>query len=67
MEIAPDKVGLDLGKVLGIEALGVAVSEDLNPALFQNPADATIHSTASSLKEVFSQLSELIQAGNGCE
>jgi len=64
VDIAPDKVGKDLGEVLGLgRKLGVRVTGDA-PALFRKVrADVVSHTTGSFLKDVYEQLESAAKAG----
>lgn len=60
----PEKVGRDLGEVIGLgEKLGVAVEADPQDLLSRTGKVAVIHATGSSLKMVLPQLTELLKAG----
>jgi len=61
---APDKVGKDLGEVLGTEKpLGVTISDDATKVLSEAKADVAVHATSSFLKDVLPQLKELVKHG----
>ncbi len=64
IDIAPDKVGKDLGEVLGLrKKLGVRVTDDA-PALFRKvKADVVAHTTRSFFKDVYEQLEMAAKAG----
>lgn len=62
VDIDPNKVGQDLGSVIGLERpLGILVSPKVT-ALKGVVAQVAIHSTGSNLEEVYPQLEELIKA-----
>ncbi|MEM3536542.1 MAG: hypothetical protein QXF44_02070 [Candidatus Bathyarchaeia archaeon] len=64
VDIAKDKVGKDLGEVLGIEKkLGVKISNDVDALLSKVKADIAIHTTSSYLKDTFPQIASLIKNG----
>jgi len=57
------KVGKDLGEAAGLgRNLGLTVSYDAEPLLKDVYADVVVHSTSSSLTEVFPQLMSLVSA-----
>jgi hypothetical protein len=59
VDIDPNKIGKDLGEVIGLgRALGVVVTADL-----QGRPDVVCHSTGSRLRDVAGQLHELLARG----
>ena len=64
VDIARDKVGKDLGDVLGInKRLGVIVSRDPKAVLSKACPDIVIHATSSYLKDVYPQIAPLAKYG----
>ena len=64
VDIAPDKVGRDLGMVIGLEEnLGIPVAKTLSEALSAAPADVVVHSTSSYFDLFFGQIAEILEAG----
>ena len=64
IDIDPDKVGRDLGEVIGLDRrLGVTVSDDAAAVLAQARPDVVFLTTGSSLKKIFGQLTEIVKAG----
>jgi len=64
IDVAKDKVGKDLGEVLGIDKrLKVIVSDDVDAVLPNVKADIVVHATSSFLKDVYPQLEEVIAHG----
>jgi 4-hydroxy-tetrahydrodipicolinate reductase len=62
VDIAKDKVGKDLGQVLGLDKrLGIKVSKDANSALSKTKADVAIHTTSSYLKDTYPQIASIIK------
>jgi len=62
----PEKVGQDLGEVLGLgKKIGVTVSSESDPAAAWRGKDADIllHSTCSTTKDAFPQIKKAIEAG----
>jgi len=62
IDIAPDKVGRDLGDVVGTSPLGVIVSDRADEVLARK-ADVVVHSTSSYFEHVFDQLLACVRAG----
>ncbi|MDR5683095.1 MAG: dihydrodipicolinate reductase [Armatimonadota bacterium] len=60
VDVAPEKVGRDLGELLGREAVGIPVVPNVREAL---EADVVVHATQSHLHQVESQLLEIFAAG----
>lgn len=64
VDIDKNKVGHDLGEIMGIEArLGVTITNDVDALFAKVKADVVFHQTSSSLKTVASQLSKLLGFG----
>jgi hypothetical protein len=64
IDIAKDKVGRDLGEVLGInKKLGIEISADADALLSKVEADVAIHTTTSFLKDTFPQIASIIKHG----
>jgi hypothetical protein len=64
VDIAQNKVGKDLGEVLGVgRKLGIKVSADADTLLSQVKADIAIHATSSFLKDTFPQIASIIKHG----
>jgi len=62
IDIAKDKVGKDLGEVLGIKKkLGLKIAGDAEAALSEVRADVAIHTTTSFLKDTYPQIASLIK------
>lgn len=62
IDVAKDKVGKDLGEVLGLERkLGIKVSEDVDSVLSKVKADVAIHATSSYLKDTYPQIASIIK------
>src|ERR1043165_896547 len=60
VDVDPQKIGKDVGEVIGLDReVGVRVTADL-----QTKADVVCHSTGSRLRDVASQLKDLL--GRGC-
>ncbi len=64
VDIDPNKVGKDLGRVLGLrKKLGIRVTDDA-PALFRKEkVDIVTHTTSSFFREVYEQLESAARAG----
>jgi len=64
IDVAEEKVGKDLGEVLGIgKRLGVAVSNDPDAVLSRVKADIMVHATTSFLKQVYPQIAKALEHG----
>jgi hypothetical protein len=64
IDVAKDKVGKDLGEVLGLERnTGVKISDDLDSALSKSTADIAIHATSSFLKDTYPQIASILEHG----
>jgi len=64
VDVAPDKVGADLGEVIGLEqGLGIAVAGDIAAVLSEAEADVAIQATGSYLPDVYPQLLPLLESG----
>jgi 4-hydroxy-tetrahydrodipicolinate reductase len=64
IDVAKEKIGKDLGEVLGIgKRLGVAVSDDSDAVLSKVNANIVIHSTTSFLKQVYPQITKIVEYG----
>jgi len=62
IDIAKDKVGKDLGEVLGIgRRLGVVVSNDPEAVFCKACAEVVVHATSSYLKDVYPQIAPLAE------
>jgi 4-hydroxy-tetrahydrodipicolinate reductase len=63
IDIDPQKVGRDLGELVGGPPAGVVVSGDARAALAALRPDVVLHATSSSLRRVASQLAEAAEVG----
>jgi hypothetical protein len=64
IDIAEDKVGKDLGEVLGLNRkLGVKVSDNFDSILSKAKADIAVHATSSFLKDTYPQISSIVKHG----
>jgi len=64
IDVAEEKVGKDLGEVLGVgKRLGIVVSNDPDAVLSSVKADIMVHSTASFLRQVYSQIAKALEQG----
>jgi 4-hydroxy-tetrahydrodipicolinate reductase len=62
IDIDPEKVGRDVGLLLGRDALGVTVTADPAEALARGP-QAVLHSTQSHIPQVLPQIIDCLEAG----
>ncbi|HEU5422404.1 MAG TPA: hypothetical protein VFU72_02590 [Nitrolancea sp.] len=64
VDIDPNKVGKDLGQVVGLgRDVGVTVSSDAGQVFQAANADVVLHTTGSSLRQVMPQLDGILKAG----
>jgi len=63
IDIDPEKVGKDLGEILGRGKLGVTVSDDAGAVLKQAAGGCALHTTSSFMKAVADQLELCIANG----
>ncbi|NIO37631.1 hypothetical protein GTO27_08000 [Candidatus Bathyarchaeota archaeon] len=64
IDIANNKVGRDLGEVLGLNrGLGRKISPDLDSVLSKTHADIAVHTTASFLRDTYSQITSIVKHG----
>ena len=64
IDIAKDKVGRDLGEVIGVKKrLGVVVSDDADAVLSRAKADVMLHATSSFLRQVYPQIAKALEHG----
>lgn len=62
IDVAEDKVGKDLGFILGLnEKIGVVVSEDVTSVFSKVKADVAIHMTTSNFKDTYPQIASLLK------
>ncbi|MEM0964149.1 MAG: dihydrodipicolinate reductase, partial [Bacteroidota bacterium] len=63
LDLDPDRVGRDLGEVLGRDALGIPIRDDAAAALAELAPDVVLHTTVSFLDRIEGQLMDCISAG----
>jgi hypothetical protein len=64
IDVAEDKVGKDLGEVIGTDKrLGITVSDDTAVVLDKTKPDIAVHTTTSFMEKVYPQLAEIIKHG----
>jgi 4-hydroxy-tetrahydrodipicolinate reductase len=64
VDVAKDKVGRDLGEVLGLsKKIGMKISSDIDALLSETKADIAIHATSSYLKDAYPQIASIIKHG----
>src|SRR5512136_2335420 len=60
IDVAPDKIGKDLGEVLDLgKKLDIFVSDDVDSVMRKACADVVIHATSSYLKDVYPQIAPI--------
>ena len=64
VDVAKDKVGKDLGEVLGLNRkIGVTISSDVNAVFSKTKPDIAIHATSSYLRDTYPQIVSIIKHG----
>jgi len=64
IDVAKDKVGKDLGDILGMnKRLGITVSDDTDAVLSKTKPDIAIHTTTSFMEKVYPQIAEIVKHG----
>ena len=63
LDLDPDRVGKDVGEVLGADAVGAVVRDDAEAALAEWRPDVVLHTTLSFLDRIEGQLMTCIRAG----
>jgi len=64
VDIAEDKLGKDLGEVLGLnKKLGVKISKTADSALSKIKADIAVHATSSYLEDTYPQIASIVKKG----
>jgi len=63
IDIDPNKVGKDLGELLGRQPIGVVVSDDVDDVLSSTKPDIIVHSTMSYLKDTYPQFEGILKHG----
>ena len=63
LDLDPDRVGRDVGELLGGDASGVTVRDDAETALAELRPDVVLHTTISFLDQIEGQLMTCIEAG----
>ena len=62
VDTAKDKVGKDLGEVLGLKRkLGIRVTNDSNTLFKQTKPDIVVHATSSFLKDTYQQIANIVK------
>jgi len=63
IDIDPNKVGKDLGELLGRQPIGVVVSDDVDEVLSSTKPDIVVHATMSYLKDTYPQFEGILKHG----
>ncbi|MBS7636318.1 hypothetical protein KEJ37_03080 [Candidatus Bathyarchaeota archaeon] len=64
IDVAKDKLGKDLGEVLGLnKKLGITVSSDVDATISKTKPNIVIHATSSYLKDTFPQIVSIVKHG----
>jgi 4-hydroxy-tetrahydrodipicolinate reductase len=64
VDVAKDKVGKDVGEVLGLKRkVGIQISKNIESALQKTKADIAVHTTSSFLKDTYPQIASILKQG----
>jgi 2,4-diaminopentanoate dehydrogenase len=63
VDIAKDVVGKDLGEIMGVQPLGIHVTDDAERLFATTTADVVIHTAGSRLKQVIEQIETILRGG----
>jgi hypothetical protein len=62
VDTAKDKVGKDLGEMLGLKRkLGIRVTNDSDTLFKQTKPDIVVHATSSFLKDTYRQIANIVK------
>jgi 4-hydroxy-tetrahydrodipicolinate reductase len=64
IDVAQDKVGKDLGDVIGLsKRLGIVISDDVDAVLLKTKPDVAVHTTTSFMEKVYPQVAQIVKHG----
>jgi len=64
VDVAKDKVGKDLGDIVGINKhLGITISDDADTVLSKTKPDVAVHTTTSFMEKVYPQIAQIVKHG----
>ncbi len=63
VDVDPDKVGRDLGELLGIDGTGIEISDDIRGLLARTKPDVVMHTTQSFMDLIEDQLLACVEGG----
>lgn len=63
VDLAEEKVGKDLGEVLGVGKVGVTITDEAEELFSRIEADIVLHATRSYLREVYDQIMLCVESG----
>ncbi|MEE9519459.1 MAG: hypothetical protein V3V93_04250 [bacterium] len=63
IDINPAIIGKDLGEVLGVDNLGVTISDDTDNVLSTTKPDIVCHTTMSYLRQTYDQFAQVLKHG----
>ena len=66
VDVDPNKVGKDLGELLGRKKLGVIVSDNVDQVLSSAKPDVVMHTTVSYLRDAYDQFVGILNNGVDC-
>jgi hypothetical protein len=62
IDVSEDKVGKDLGEVLGLKRkTGIRVSNDVDDVLSSAKADVAVHATSSFINDTYAQIASIVK------
>jgi hypothetical protein len=62
IDVSEDKVGKDLGEVLGLKRkTGICVSNDVDDVLSSAKADVAVHATSSFINDTYAQIASIVK------
>ncbi|MCS7230318.1 MAG: dihydrodipicolinate reductase [Candidatus Kryptonium sp.] len=61
VDINPNKIGKDIGELIGIEPTGILVEDDIKKIVKKRKVDLVFHTTTSFMEDVKEQIVELIK------
>ena len=64
VDVAKEKVGKDLGDVIGVNKhLGIVISNNIDTVLSKTKPDIAVHTTTSFMEKVFPQIADIVKHG----
>ena len=66
VDVDPNKIGKDLGELLGRKSMGVIVSNEVERFLSSTRPDVVMHTTVSHLRDAYEQFVRILNMGVDC-